>query len=251
MIQKKNGFSVPELLIAMLIGLVVLGAVYSLFTMQNKQFSNQEQITEMQQNARMAMAMMIREISMAGYNQTSSSCTVPVTAVPHCTGTTTATNAPCTGITNAAASSISFTADLNANCSIAASVANPDENITYSLDTSTSVPFLGRTSNGTKQSVIDNVAALSFVYYDGSGTVTANLSSIRKIKIGITIRTAKPDPNYTDPTYNDHYRRYHLESFVVPRNMGAYIGFSSVTLGTSVAVSIMPDTGGIGSGQCS
>lgn len=249
MMQRKAGFSVPELLIAMLVGLVVLGAVYALFTMQNKQFSNQEQITEMQQNARMAMAIMIREISMAGYNQTSSACTVPATAIPHCTGTTTASNTPCTGITYAGASSISITADLNANCSTTAGTSNPDENITYDLDTSTSVPFLGRTSNGTKQSMIDNVAALSFVYYDGSGNVTSNLSSIRKIKIGITIRTAKPDPNYTDPVYNDHYRRYHLESFVVPRNLGTYIGVSSFTPAISVAAIKISGVGNNASGQ--
>ncbi|HNY73682.1 MAG TPA: prepilin-type N-terminal cleavage/methylation domain-containing protein, partial [Syntrophales bacterium] len=66
MLKRNDGFSVPELLIAMLIGLVVVGAVYSLFIMQNRQYRNQGQITEMQQNARMAMAMMIREISMAG-----------------------------------------------------------------------------------------------------------------------------------------------------------------------------------------
>ena len=59
-----------ELLVAMAIGLVVLSAMYSVFTIQNKTFSKQEQIVEMQQNTRAAMDMMSREIRMAGYDPT-------------------------------------------------------------------------------------------------------------------------------------------------------------------------------------
>lgn len=238
MLKGKAGFSVPEFLIAMLVGLVVLGAVYSLFTMQNKQFSNQEQMIEMQQNARIAMAIMIREISMAGYNQTSSSCPSPVTAVPRCTGTTTATNTPCVGITYAGANTISFVTDLNANCDTTAGTANPDENITFDLYSPSGVPTLGRTSNGVKQPVVEYVDALSFTYYDGSGNVTTNVANIRRIKISITIRTAKTDPNYIHPTYNDHYRRYQLESFVVPRNLGAYTSASATTPATTTTVQL-------------
>ena len=63
----RRGFTLLELLIAMVVGLVVLGAVYAVFTMQNTQFSNQESQTEMQQNARIAIEMMTREIGLAGY----------------------------------------------------------------------------------------------------------------------------------------------------------------------------------------
>ena len=52
----------------MTLSLVVLGAMYGVFTIQNKTFANQEQIVEMQQNARAAMDMMNREIRMAGYD---------------------------------------------------------------------------------------------------------------------------------------------------------------------------------------
>jgi len=49
--------------------------------------------------------------------------------------------------------------------------------------------------------------------------VTANLANIQRVKITIVIRTAKVDPNYTDATYGDHYRRYTLSSFAYPRNL--------------------------------
>jgi len=234
MSKRNDGFSVPELLIAMFIGLVVVGAVYSLFIMQNRQYRNQEQITEMQQNARMAMAMMIREISMAGFNQTSAACPDPVTAVRRCTGTTTAANAPCTGITHAGADEIGFVADLNANCDTTAGTANKDENIAFNVDSSSGVPALNRTSNGTKLPVVEYVDALSFAYYDGEGNITTDLTAIRKIRISITTRTAQPDPYFTHPTAGDHYRRYQLESFVVPRNLGAYNTTAANTGATGV-----------------
>ncbi|MCG6535747.1 MAG: prepilin-type N-terminal cleavage/methylation domain-containing protein, partial [Syntrophales bacterium LBB04] len=37
-----RGFTLVELIIAMAVGLIVLGAVYSVFTLQNKHFANQE-----------------------------------------------------------------------------------------------------------------------------------------------------------------------------------------------------------------
>ena len=59
-VTERRGFTLLELLIAMLVGLVVLGAVYAVFTVQNAQFSSQESQTEMQQNARIAMEMTSR-----------------------------------------------------------------------------------------------------------------------------------------------------------------------------------------------
>jgi len=224
-----RGFTLVELMIAMVVGMVVLGAVYALFTAQSKHLAAQEQLAELHQNARAAMDIMVREISMAGYNQTSSACSSPVTAVPRCTGVTTATNIPCVGITNAGVDTISFVADLNANCdTTAGGGGNPSENIAYDRYHSETSPAgvysLGRTSNGSKQPVVEYVESLDFKYYVADGeAIPANettiLANIRRVKITIVTRTAKVDPNYTDATYGDHYRRYTLSSFAFPRNL--------------------------------
>lgn len=95
-----KGFTLIELMIAMAVGLVLLAAVYSFFILQNKELNKQEQVAVMQDNARMAMDMMTREIMMAGYGATSS--------LPRCVGTTTATNTPCVGITAANTNSITL-----------------------------------------------------------------------------------------------------------------------------------------------
>ncbi|MDL1967606.1 MAG: hypothetical protein LWW97_03435 [Deltaproteobacteria bacterium] len=35
----------------------------------------------------------------------------------------------------------------------------------------------------------------------------------------LTARTSKLDPDYTHPTYGDHYRRYTLESVITPKTL--------------------------------
>lgn len=209
-----------EVLIAMAVGMVVLGAVYATFTLQSRHLAGQEQIAELYQNARTAMDIMVREIAMAGYNQTSASCPSPPVAVRRCSGVTTATNTPCTGITNAGTSAISFTADLNANCDTTAGGSNPNENITYDLYVSGGVPALGRTSNGSRQPAVEYVDSLSFQYFDAAGAATTNVAAVSRIRIRITTRASKTDPSYTHPVFGDRYRRYSLESFVTPRNIG-------------------------------
>src|SRR3972149_2029044 len=102
--QKNNrtasGFTMVELIIAMAIGLIILGALYSVFTMQNRTLSIQEQITEMQQNARLGMEIMLRDIQMAGYNPTK---------------TTSWSSGAMPGLTEATTNSLGFVSDLNAN----------------------------------------------------------------------------------------------------------------------------------------
>ena len=65
-----HGFTLVEVLIAMAIGGILLGAVVSTFVLQSKSYDVQEQMTEMVQTARAAMDMISREVRMAGYDPT-------------------------------------------------------------------------------------------------------------------------------------------------------------------------------------
>lgn len=203
-----RGFTLVELLIAMVVGLIILGATYAVFIAQNKELGKQEQIAVMQQNARMAMEMITREIMMAGYG---------ANTVTRCSGTTTATITPCVGITAANADSISFSADLDDSGSPA---SGANENITYDVYASSGIQVMGRTSNGSKQPVVENIypsatePALSFTYLNADGSTTADLTLIRRIQIVLTARTANIDPD------TGAYRYYTLKSNVTPRNLG-------------------------------
>ena len=56
-----------ELLVAMAISAILIAAIYRTFISQQKTYTVQEQVVDMQQNARVAINRMMREIRMAGF----------------------------------------------------------------------------------------------------------------------------------------------------------------------------------------
>lgn len=187
--ESSAGFTLVEMIVAMVVGLLVLAGLYNLFAAENKSFSVQETTVEMQQNARAAMDMMVTEIQMAGYDPAASASS---------------------GISSAAANSISFTQDLNGD----GDLGDTHENITYAYD-SANLRITRNTGSG-NQPFAENIEALNYFYYDGAGITTATSGDIKKIKIEIRVRTAKKDPNYGT---NNGFRTYTLTSDVTPRNL--------------------------------
>ena len=64
----QTGFSLVELMVAMAVTLLVTGAVYGLMAGGNNAFRREPELTDRQQNARVAMDMIQRDISNAGVN---------------------------------------------------------------------------------------------------------------------------------------------------------------------------------------
>lgn len=202
----RGGFTLVELMIAMALGLVVLGAMYGVFTTQSKQFSNQEQIVEMQQNARMAIDLISREIRMARYNpqRTTGSFTFLLAA-----SESRATNQ----------NNVAFTYDEDSD---GTEDSNDSEQVAFRVEGG----VLKRFSTGAVhwQPLVENIDALNFTYTLNDNTVVQNpdatqVLKIVKVKISVTAKAAKVDPAYTDPTNNDHYRRYTLVASATPRNL--------------------------------
>lgn len=186
---RTGGFSLVELLIAMAIGLVVLAAMYSVFTIQNKTLANQEELVAMQQSVRSGMDMMAREIGIAGYNPA---------------------GATFDGVT-VSTSQLQIQADLDGNGAID---STSQENVIYIFDSTNKQ--ITRYIGAGNQAFVENVDSFTFEYLDGSGNVTATPANVRRVKITITGRTAKPDPAYTA---NGGYRTYTLTSVIAPRNL--------------------------------
>jgi len=66
LITDRAGFTLIELLIALILSVVIVGAVYATFNSQQKSFSLTNQKVDMQQEGRAAMNLMMRDIRMAG-----------------------------------------------------------------------------------------------------------------------------------------------------------------------------------------
>jgi type IV pilus assembly protein PilW len=174
-----HGFTMVELLVAMVVSLLALAAIYSTFLAQHRSYQVQEETSEMQQNIRAAMYYMEREIRMAGSD-------------PFNTGNF--------SITAATPTSITFTLDINDGTNGRPDgTLNGNETITYAFADSDGDGFNDRLDrNG--QPVAQNIDAVDFVYLDGNsppnvipfagGAVSGpNLGQIRSVEITIVART--------------------------------------------------------------
>jgi type IV pilus assembly protein PilW len=163
-LAKAKGFTLIELMVAVVISGIAVTAIYYTYFSQQKSFVVTEQSAALQQNLRAAMFFMEREIKMAGCNPTSLTDARILTADP---------------------SLIRFTKDMNGN----GEINGATEDVQYSLGGSDLV------RNGSV--VAENIVTLDFTYLnaaggvldDGGGSVTTNISDIRSVHITLVART--------------------------------------------------------------
>lgn len=218
-----GGFTLIEMMIAMLMGAVVMGAVWASFQAQHRTYLVQDDTAYMQQNLRAAAEMLERDIRMAGYD-------------PSLSGGG--------GITVAGANTITLST-WNDN-------TNAFDTIVYSLGDAfaTAVPptndgdqdLLRSLNGGGAQPVAENIDALNFVYLDRTGLVTANPAEVRTVQISVIARAATADQNFVNSIpynnlqggsltlqmlpginlanpVNDNFRRRLYQSSVICRNL--------------------------------
>jgi len=65
--KKAQGITLIELLIALVISSILIAGIYRTFIQQQKSYATQDQVADMQQNVRVAINRMMREIRMAGF----------------------------------------------------------------------------------------------------------------------------------------------------------------------------------------
>ena len=106
LVKNKSGFTLIELLMAMVTGMIVLAGIYAAFNSQQKIHTKEQQVVDAEQNVRGAAHFMVREIRLAGMDQTGNAGAGFLIAGPH---------------------SIQFTLDRDDN----EDVLDTDENITY------------------------------------------------------------------------------------------------------------------------
>ena len=187
-----EGFTLVELMVSMGIGMVVLAAVTTTFMSQTRIYNAQEQINEMQQNARGALDILSRELKMAGYK-------------PNGGGFD--------GVTYST-TQLRVQADLNSDGAISTS-STANEQITYAFDNANE-QITRAVGSGSAQILAEHISAFTFNYLDSAGAATTVSANIRQLSITITAKTAKPDPNFTS---NGGYRTYTMSATITPGNL--------------------------------
>ena len=83
LVKNKSGFTLVELLMAMVTGMIVLAGIYAAFNSQQKIHTKESQVVDAEQNVRGAAHFMVREIRLAGMDQTGMAGAGFVIAGPH------------------------------------------------------------------------------------------------------------------------------------------------------------------------
>ncbi len=193
----QRGITLTELMVALVMGLATVAAVYSVHLVQVKQRILQEDVMAMQQNARAAMDLMTRELRMAGYDpmgvnrDAKSSNDFPGVAY-HPT-------------------ELHIQSDLDGN----GLLTDSNESIVFLYDSSTST-LRRKVGRGGRQPVAEHIQSLTLRYFDERGVSTTDSKAIRMVELILTAQTEHPDPTYSD---NHGFRTFTLRSRVMPRNL--------------------------------
>ena len=187
------GFTLIEMMVAIALGMIVIAGATGTFTAQTRQNAAEEQISQMNQNVRGALDMIIRDLMQAGYK---------------------APGGGVTGVTYST-SQLLIQADLNANGSIDTSSTSL-EYIVYIFDSANQRITRQLGTAGSAEVLAENITACTFSYKDASDAATTTSSLIRKMTIAITGQTAKVDPSYSS---NGGRRTYAVSADVTPPNL--------------------------------
>lgn len=83
LLKNNHGFTLVEVLVALVIDFIVLAGIYAAFYSQQKSHVKEQQVIDAQQNVRGATAFMIREIRLAGLDGTGTAGAGILAAGPH------------------------------------------------------------------------------------------------------------------------------------------------------------------------
>jgi len=234
-LKSHTGFTLVELMVTLAVSILIAAALYATYLMQQRSYQMQSSVIEVQQNARTALDLMVRDLRMAGLDP----ATKPAGATIHIANET----------------SLYFSADMNWDGSLGTTTAtDAPEYYAYKTEdrivSSVSIPTLHRASNlkitGSAtstgsyafQPMADYIDQIEFFYEfeDGTASTTtptnAELPRIRSIQISVIGRSRFPvkkvaetetfallsGNNWDSP--NDRFLRRLVTAQVDLRNMG-------------------------------
>lgn len=193
----QDGVTLTELMVALVMGLATIAAVYSIHLVQVKQRIVQEDVMAMQQNARAAMDLMTRELRMAGYD-------------PMGVNRDGGSSNDFFGVAYHPAE-LHITSDLSGN----GLLNDSNESIVFLHDAST-LTLRRKVGKGGRQPVAEHIQSLVIQYFDEDFRPTTDSNHIRMVELTLTAQTEHSDPSYSN---KDGFRAFTLRSRVTPRNL--------------------------------
>jgi type IV pilus assembly protein PilW len=193
----QRGVTLTELMVALVLGLATVGAVYSIHLIQVKQRIVQEDIMAMQQNARAAMDLIARELRMAGYD-------------PMGVNRDGSNSNDFPGITHHP-TELHVMSDLSGN----GVVTDSNESIVFLYDAST-LSLRRKIGRGGRQPVAEHIKSFALKYFDQQGVATTDSNSIHMVEVMLTAQTEHADSQYP---HNNGHRTFSLRSRIIPRNL--------------------------------
>ena len=219
--QQQQGFTLIEVLVAMVCSTLIITALYQMFHSQQKSFMKQEDVTEMQQNLRAGIYLLTKDIRSAGFDPNKTAKAGFVTEFDP---------SIFDGPINYALDTnrMAFTIDADGDGAIQ---ANDNEQIAYRLEGDRLERF--SFANNLWEPIADNIVVLNFVYLDKDTAPTTILSDFKAVQISLLVRTGEKDTKYKDPRpyrnmqgldicpecNTDHYRHRLLSTTIRIRNL--------------------------------
>jgi type IV pilus assembly protein PilW len=243
--HRERGFTLVEIMVALAIASIVVGAMYSTYALQRRTHAVQQATSEMQQNVRAALVMLVGDLNMAGYDPTGAGGFgfKASTIFQRADGALSAA-------VKTDASNLAFTSDLNENGLLDRDTVNINgdtkgmsemEQVAYRFNAAENTLQRYSSMNGNNQQwqiVAENIEAIGFNFLNEDGIAitplsATNVDDIRTVQIAVLARSEGIDRNqnaatYTTPapwsltlgTFNDNFQRRMLVTSVKLRNMG-------------------------------
>lgn len=157
---RETGFTLTELLVAMVLAGVAMSAIYAAYVTQQRAYKTTQDVTAAQQNLRSAMYFLEKDLRMAGYD-------------PQEGGSF--------GFTNTLDHSFKFTWDEDEDGVLTGS----SEYVSYKFETPETT--LERDSgDGYYNDIADSISGVTFTYFTASGVTTTTPGQVRMVLIDMT-----------------------------------------------------------------
>jgi len=158
-LRSNGGFTMVELLLVLLIMLIVVAATYGVFGTLARSYTKENVIADVQQNLRINMEYMLRDIRLAGLDPLKSAAA---------------------GIVSVSPTALRFTADKNMD----GDVTDPGEDVTYEAVGGN----LQMTDDQGTVTLNEQIVDFSFLYLDADGAETLNAGNVRTVGISLSAR---------------------------------------------------------------